>query len=91
MTIKILMIIFALIFFFISGYLWTHRTTGFLLFTTDRHPQVSGLLKFWAVELLVVGLLALGGIFNMIVMVVALIVGCLSGMLLGLSLIHFMN
>ncbi|MGR6687310.1 hypothetical protein ACUKBL_08005 [Furfurilactobacillus rossiae] len=47
MLIKILICIFALIFFFISGYLWLHRQTGFLLFTPERHPQIGTLLTFW--------------------------------------------
>ncbi|MYV04475.1 MULTISPECIES: hypothetical protein [Furfurilactobacillus] len=91
MLIKILICIFAVIFFFISGYLWFHRQTGFLLFTPDRHPQIGTLLTFWAIELFIVGLLAIAGLFSLVVMVIALIVGCLSGMLLGLTLVRFMN
>ncbi|GKT03522.1 hypothetical protein ACRYI5_03900 [Furfurilactobacillus sp. WILCCON 0119] len=91
MAIKLLMALFALVLFVLSGYLWLHRQNGFLLFTTDRHPEIAGILNFWAIELLVAGLLAVAGMFSFSVMIGALIVGCLSGMGLGLTLVHFLN
>ncbi|GEK29509.1 hypothetical protein [Furfurilactobacillus siliginis] len=91
MAITILMIIFALILFTLAGYLWFHRQTGFSLFTPQRYPNITGVITFWAIELTVVGVLALLGTVNIVIMVIALAVGSLSGMGLGLTLVTLMN
>lgn len=91
MVIKILMLVFAGVLFFISLYLWQHRQRQFLFFDPINQPALAHLVIFWAIELTLVGCLAIAGIFNFIIMIIALILGSLSTMALGLMLVQFMN
>ncbi|GAB6092455.1 hypothetical protein [Furfurilactobacillus curtus] len=91
MAIKILMLVFAAVLFFISTYLWHHRQRPFLVFDPVSQPAIARLVSFWAIELAIVGFLSIAGIFNFIIMIIALILGSLSTMALGLMLVQLMN
>jgi uncharacterized membrane protein len=93
MLLTILVVLFAAIALFIGGFLFTHRQKSFLMFQPQTSPSLSKAVTFWGVEMLLVGIASLISAFmsSTIFIVSCIVIGCLSGTLLAITLMTFIK